>query len=293
MPRLFFGGIFMTNIKHKFQLNAFQIKIIALITMTLDHFSKYQTFTVNRTFNDVLGIAGRIAAPLFLFMVVEGLRHTRSKPKYIFRLYIAGVIIGISNRIVEKIGGTGVLFDNTLPMLFYTALFAFCIEQIIKNRGKIKSVCIAVSGLIVPFIFYILNVILQENGFAAIWRIIEIFFPSPLSISYSILFVIMGVAWYFINNKVINCVILGLLSVACKLVPATVFFAVPTVWLSPVFISTFGLFVNDQWWMFLAIPFILIYNGEKGHSLKYLFYIYYPLHVYVLFFIQFFRNRIG
>ena len=283
----------MTNIKHKFQLNAFQIKIIALITMTLDHFSKYQAFTVNRTFNDVLGIVGRIAAPLFLFMVVEGLRHTRSKPKYIFRLYIAGVIIGSSNRIVEKIGGTGVLFDNTLPMLFYTALFAFCIEQIIKNRSKIKSVCIAVSGLIVPFIFYILSVILQENGFAAIWRIIEIFFPSPLSISYSILFVIMGVAWYFINNKVINCVILGLLSVACKFVPATVFFAVPTVWLSPVFISTFGLFVNDQWWMFLAIPFILLYNGEKGHSLKYLFYIYYPLHVYVLFFIQFFRNRIG
>lgn len=283
----------MTETKHKFQLNAFQIKIIALITMTLDHFSKYQTFTVNRTFNDVLGIVGRIAAPLFLFMVVEGLRHTRSKPKYILRLYLAGVVIGITNRIVEKLSGTGALFDNTLPMLFYTALFAFCIEQIIKNRHKIKSVCLASCGLIVPFIFYILNVILQENGFAAIWRIIEIFFPSPLSISYSILFVIMGVAWYFINNKVINCVILGLLSVACKLVPATVFFAVPTVWFSPVFISTFGLFVNDQWWMCLAIPFILLYNGEKGHSLKYLFYIYYPLHVYVLFFIQFFRNRIG
>lgn len=283
----------MTESKHKFQLNAFQMKIIALITMTLDHFSKYQTFTVNRTFNDVLGIIGRIAAPLFLFMVVEGLRHTRSKPKYILRLYIAGVVIGITNRIVEKLSGTGALFDNTLPMLFYTALFAFCIEQIINNKNKIKSVCIAVCGLIVPFFFYILNVILQENGFASIWRIIEIFFPSPLNVSYSIVFVIMGVAWYFINNKIINCVILGLLSVACKLVPATVFFTVPTVWLSPVFISIFGLFVNDQWWMFLAIPFILLYNDEKGHSLKYLFYIYYSLHVYVLFFIQFFRNRIG
>lgn len=226
-------------------------------------------------------------------MAVEGLRHTRSKPKYILRLYIAGVIIGIANRIVEKISGTGVLFDNTLPMLFYTVLFAFCIEQITKNRHKTKSVCLASCGLIVPFVFYILNVILQENGFAAIWRIIEIFFPSPLSVSYSILFVIMGVAWYFIDNKIINCGIFGLLSVACKLVPATVFFAVPTVWLSPVFISTFGLFVNDQWWMFLAIPFILLYNGEKGHSLKYLFYIYYPLHVYDLFLIQLLRNRIG
>ena len=282
----------MTNIKHKFHLNAFQIKIIALITMTLDHFSKYQTFTVNRTFNDVLGIVGRIAAPLFLFMVVEGLRHTRGKPKYIFRLYIAGVVIEIANRIIQKLSGTAERFDNTLPMLFYTALFAFCIEYIVNNRSKIKAVFIASCGLIIPFLFYIIHVILQENDFSKIWNIVSIFFPS-LSVSYSILFVIMGVAWYFINNKVINCVILGLLSVACKLIPATVFFAVPTVWLSPVFISTFGLFVNDQWCMCLAIPFILLYNGEKGHSLKYMFYIYYPLHVYVLFFIQFFRNRIN
>ena len=283
----------MTNIKHKFHLNAFQIKIIALITMTLDHFSKYQTFTVNRTFNDVLGIVGRIAAPLFLFMVVEGLRHTRGKPKYIFRLYIAGVVIEIANRIIQKLSGTAERFDNTLPMLFYTALFAFCIEYIVNNRSKIKAVFIASCGLIIPFLFYIIHVILQENDFSKIWNIVSIFFPSPLSVSYSILFVIMGIAWYFINNKVINCVILGLLSVACKLIPATVFFAVPTVWLSPVFISTFGLFVNDQWCMCLAIPFILLYNGEKGHSLKYMFYIYYPLHVYVLFFIQFFRNRIN
>ena len=261
--------------------------------MTLDHFSKYQTFTVNRTFNDVLGIVGRIAAPLFLFMVVEGLRHTRGKPKYIFRLYIAGVVIEIANRIIQKLSGTAERFDNTLPMLFYTALFAFCIEYIVNNRSKIKAVFIASCGLIIPFLFYIIHVILQENDFSKIWNIVSIFFPSPLSVSYSILFVIMGVAWYFINNKVINCVILGLLSVACKLIPATVFFAVPTVWLSPVFISTFGLFVNDQWCMCLAIPFILLYNGEKGHSLKYMFYIYYPLHVYVLFFIQFFRNRIN
>ena len=41
----------------------------------------------------VLRIIGRIAAPLFLFMIVEGLHHTRSKPKYILRLYVAGVII--------------------------------------------------------------------------------------------------------------------------------------------------------------------------------------------------------
>lgn len=34
-----------TNFKHTFSFNAFQIKMIALITMTLDHISSYQTIT--------------------------------------------------------------------------------------------------------------------------------------------------------------------------------------------------------------------------------------------------------
>lgn len=41
--------------------------------------------------------------------------------------------------------------------------------------------------------------------------------------------------------------------------------------------------------MCLAIPFMSRYNGEKGHSLKYLFYVCHPVHVYVLFLIQFIR----
>ena len=33
-------------------------------------------------------------------MIVEGLHHTRSKPKYILRLYVAGVIIATANKII-------------------------------------------------------------------------------------------------------------------------------------------------------------------------------------------------
>ena len=90
-----------TNFRRIFHFNAFQIKMIALITMTLDHISSYQTITQNRTINDGLGIIGRIAAPLFLFMVVEGVRLTRNKTKYLLRLYMAGTVIEIVNRIIE------------------------------------------------------------------------------------------------------------------------------------------------------------------------------------------------
>jgi hypothetical protein len=39
-----------------------------------------------------------------------------------------------------------------------------------------------------------------------------------------------------------------------------------------------------QWMMIAALPLIMLYNGERGkHSLKYLFYIFYPLHIWILY----------
>lgn len=276
------------NSKRIFWLNAFQIKIIALITMTLDHIGAYQTFTISQAVNGTLGVVGRIAAPLFLFMVVEGLRHTRSKPKYILRLYIAGIVIEMINRVIEK--ATGAMgFGNTLPTFFYTALFTFCIENICNNRKNIKAVCIAVCGLVIPFLFFALNAILPAQGYGTVWDVISLFFPSPCNVDYSILFVLLGVAWYFINNKVINCAVFAMLSLVCLLVPYLCVFNISFGWFRPALFNVAFLFAGTQWCMCLAIPFMLLYNGEKGRNLKYLFYIYYPVHVYVLFFIQILR----
>lgn len=58
-----------SSTKSRLHLNSFEIKIIALIFMTFDHFGAYQTFTTNLSINDFFRIVGRIAAPLFLFVV--------------------------------------------------------------------------------------------------------------------------------------------------------------------------------------------------------------------------------
>jgi hypothetical protein len=43
-----------------------------------------------------------------------------------------------------------------------------------------------------------------------------------------------------------------------------------------------GFSALNQYWMVLATPFILLYNGERGGSMKYFFYAYYILHQFVL-----------
>ena len=63
--------------KERFGLNGNILKIIAAISMFIDHmgFIFFPNITVFR-------IVGRIALPIYAFMIAEGCRYTRNKIKY-------------------------------------------------------------------------------------------------------------------------------------------------------------------------------------------------------------------
>ena len=70
-------------------LTAFQIKVIALVIMTLDHIGAFAfEIPIVAQYEGYLRRIGRLAAPLFLFLLVQSIRHTRNKPKFILRLYL-------------------------------------------------------------------------------------------------------------------------------------------------------------------------------------------------------------
>ena len=63
------------------------------------------------------------------------------------------------------------------------------------------------------------------------------------------------------------------------------FLGVPTIWKSDSFTISL-LTQNCQWMMIFALPIMLMYNGEKGKGYKPLFYIYYPLHLFIIKLVQ-------
>ncbi|KHF06051.1 conjugal transfer protein TraX, partial [Vibrio parahaemolyticus] len=89
-------------------LTGFQLKLIGLFLMIFDHIHEMFGFPSNIpvAFNWV----GRIVAPIFIFMTVQGFIHTRNRKKYAIRLYIGSGLINWGNFIIPT------YFQTTAPL---------------------------------------------------------------------------------------------------------------------------------------------------------------------------------
>lgn len=67
-------------------MTGFIIKIIAISAMLIDHVG------VVFDLHDGFRVVGRIAFPLFVYLVAEGCRHTKSMEKYLLRLGLFAII---------------------------------------------------------------------------------------------------------------------------------------------------------------------------------------------------------
>lgn len=297
--------------KERVFLSSFVIKIIALVTMIIDHLAVFldasAVISISYPLYFTMRIIGRIAFPLYLFCIYEGMKHTHNKLKYISRLAImAGIIylvIAFINFPFLNIGINSSIFimnvGNVFVDLTLSALFMYLIEH--KNKYlRYLSV--------LPLLYLI------GCGFLKYFRINTIepgtyhFLYDGLLSQFDFITVLLIVLFYFgviIFNKScfkifdndeelfnefkktnnyrfrINAIIsisIVLVSVICYLVGR--FSNIPL-------LSTYMDYEIESY-IVLAIFFVLWYNGKLGLSnkiVKYGFYLSYPLHLLILFLI--------
>ena len=75
---------------NKISLTGFQLKIIAIVTMLIDHIGI--VIGSNNYIYGIMRTIGRISFPIFAFMLVEGFFHTHNRKKHGYLLLIFAII---------------------------------------------------------------------------------------------------------------------------------------------------------------------------------------------------------
>lgn len=259
------------NILDRFGLSSFQLKILGLIFMVIDHiYQMFHMFGVPSWFNMI----GRMAAPIFLFLVAEGLYYTKDRKKYLTRLLLGYWVMGLLSFLIQKffaLDGVS-LGNNMFGTLFLSGVYIWAIDFISgKYREKnYKAVFLGVFAMLIPYLLGFVNLFFFSYN-RNIFSIMHMLIPTPFFVEGGFDFIILACTFYMLkNNRVLRVIPLLIVSLLH-------------------FRSSTG---SYQWIMGFAAIFLLLYNGEEGKKSKYFFYLFYPLHIYVLYFISFIMNKL-
>ena len=127
-------------------LSGAELKLIAIISMLADHVNKaliYPYLESNHGFlafiSDVFDIIGRIAFPLFCFMLVEGYFKTRNRKKYLLNLLLFGVISEMPFDMFTTASFFNMNWNNvmfTLALVLVTVWIIDTLKEKMQKRPK-------------------------------------------------------------------------------------------------------------------------------------------------------------
>ena len=225
-------------------LSGSSLKLIAVITMLIDHIGAavlarvlmvgpwstelYEVYSAMR-------VIGRIAFPIYCFLLVEGFEHTRDRKKYALRMLLFAIISEIPFNLAFKsevleFGYQNVFFTLLVGLVTIMAIHA--VEE--KQEWH-------------PWLRIVAIIAISIAGMGA---------AELLRTDYAATGVMCILALYLFRKTRGLQILAGCVAFGSFELPALVAF----------------------------IP-IAFYNGKRGWNIKYFFYLFYPLHLLVLYLI--------
>ena len=114
------------------KLNSFTLKMIAIISMLIDHIG--YIFLPGTEYYSLFRGIGRIAFPIFCFLIVEGFQHTKSPMNYLMRL----IVFAFISEVPFDLAFFGTTFNMKNQNVFFTLAIGlaclFCLEEMNRRR---------------------------------------------------------------------------------------------------------------------------------------------------------------
>lgn len=133
------------------KLSSFALKIIAMITMTFDHLgiilTSLNAISANHPFYLTCRYIGRIALPLYCFLLVESVINTKHYKKYNIKLAIMALIISIGLGVSQYATSLGLGMIADAGNIFLDLLLGSVMIYCLNHKEKwVKSLAILPLG---------------------------------------------------------------------------------------------------------------------------------------------------
>ena len=238
------------------------------LLMVLDHI-RYIPDLLPPLVSGIFHMLTRCVAVWFAFMAVEGFLHTHSRVKYNLRLLLWAIIMAVGNTLLN-------LYFQHYAISIHNNIF----------------LTLAVGVLLLNILFYeddnnLVLVLPPKRGWTYFIRIllaIVVGFVGMLMTEGGILIIpFMLITYVFRNMHFIRNILYLSMSV---------FLLFPSAILYPdEFALTLIMFLQNSEWAFITVvPFMYLYNGQRGPDTivnRYFFYVFYPAHLWLITFIAY------
>lgn len=268
-------------------LNGFWIRIIAIITMVIDHFvlllASFELINTTTFLYTFLRIIGRISFPLFALGIVEGVLHTKNLKKYLLRLAIMALTIIVGYLFLKYV----LEFAITIGIdgnIFITLLLGAISIALFEKKNKLSLLGVIPIFYSILIYFNILpNIIMPEYGLYGVLMIVGIYGGYLIAEKYSIAqaekyhldYSSYQLTTYY--QKSIN-MFYALMIVMINLLFYILIKFVPE-------INQYTI-IQIQDFSIISTIFVILYNGKRGYDKKWFRvfnYVFYPTHLLLLY----------
>ena len=269
------------------KLSSFWIRIIALLTMTIDHVGVFLDFSNYY----ILRVIGRLALPLFVFLTVEGALKTHNKRNYFLRMLYIFLGVAVVLVCLTHFGGIFQEVAFTSGNIFLDLLLVLLSVWILESENKKIKPLILLPVLYSIFSYTVIK--LEGCGCDGLYM----WFYPPIRMQYGFYSILLGLGFYYatkltpkfvnkyypinIEDENFNRVINNIFSVIVLVFASIILMLVNMAFGDKYYMMLDGI----QTYAIISSVFILLYNGKKGYSSKWFriaYYLYYPLHIGII-----------
>ena len=270
-------------------LSGFILKIMAIVFMTFDHIGLFMARYENlKEITPIFRILGRFSFPLIIFLLVEGIIHTKSILKYFIRLSLLALAFLIGQIFYYFIISKDVS-DILSPAV--DLLLTFGTVYLLKRKDWFSLLAI------VPVAWAILTLFVRNYELTHVKDIS--WWPFFLRPDYTIYGPLLGLGFYYAGecapvllrmNEGTKDFVGTSYEQTTKNILSVVVLVVLTISVTFIDKNALHLYYSMPWQIyaiFAAIP-LFFYSGKRGYNAKwfqYGCYIYFPMHFIIIYLI--------